>query len=82
MQYTLIYLCSFYGLNQAIGRNGVEVKPSAISDAVGNPVKVVTEIDSLGKIPTQFRGNQSTVGLNEMGKVVSCWAKSSKYWRI
>ena len=65
-----------------IGRNGVEVKPSAISDAVGNPVKVVTEIDNLGKISTQFRGNQSTVVLNEMGKVVSCWAKSSKYWRI
>ena len=71
-----------HGLNQAIGRNGVGVKPSAILDAVRNPVDVVTKIDKLGRISTQYRGAQSTVVLNEIGKVVSCWAKSSKYWRI
>ena len=71
-----------HGLNQAIGRNGVGVKPSAILDAVRNPVDVVTKIDKLGRISTQYRGTQSTVVLNELGKVVSCWAKSSKYWRI
>ena len=71
-----------HGLNQAIGRNGVWVKPSAILDAVRNPVDVVTKIDKLGRISTQYRGAQSTVVLNELGKVVSCWAKSSKYWRI
>jgi RHS repeat-associated protein len=71
-----------HGLNQAIGRNGVGVKPSAILDAVRNPVNVVTKTDKLGRISTQYRGAQSTVVLNEIGKVVSCWAKSSKYWRI
>ena len=71
-----------HGLNQAIGRNGVGVKPSAILDAVRNPVDVVTKIDELGRISTQYRGTQSTVVLNEIGKVVSCWAKSSIYWRI
>ena len=71
-----------HGLNQAIARNGVGVKPSAILDAVRNPVKTVTKIDDLGRISTQYRGTQSTVVLNEMGEVVSCWAKSSKYWRV
>ena len=71
-----------HGLNQAIGRNGVGVKPSAILDAVRNPVNVVTKIDKLGRISTQYRGTQSTVVLNEIGKVISCWAKSSKYWRL
>ena len=71
-----------HGLNQAIGRNGVGVKPSAILDTVRNPVSVVRKIDNLGRISTQYRGTQSTVVLNEIGKIVSCWAKSSKYWRI
>ena len=71
-----------HGLNQAIGRDGVGVKPSAILDAVRNPLKVVTKIDNLGRVSTQYRGTHSTVVLNEIGKVVSCWAKSSKYWRI
>ncbi len=71
-----------HGLNQAIGRNGVGVKPSAILDAVRNPTNVVTKIDDFGRISTQYRGSQSTVVLNEAGKVISCWAKSSKYWRV
>ena len=64
-----------HGLNQAIGRNGVGVKPSAILDAVRNPMKIVTKIDDLGRVSTQYRGAQSTVVLNEAGKVISCWAK-------
>ena len=70
-----------HGLNQAIGRNGVGVKPSAILDAVRNPVNVAAKIDKLGRLSTQYKGKQSTVVLNKIGKVVSCWAKSSKYWR-
>ena len=50
-----------HGLNQAIGRNGVGVKPSAILDAVRNPVNVVTKTDKLGRISTQYRGAQSTL---------------------
>ena len=70
-----------HGVNQAISRNNVGVKPSAILDTVRNPIKVSTRVDELGRISIQYRGAQATVVLNKTGKVVSCWAKSSMDWR-
>ena len=71
-----------HGLEQAIGRNGIGVAPNAILDAVRNPKKTVSKIDDLGRHSTQYRGVKATVVLNPAGKIVSCWAKSSKYGRI
>ena len=71
-----------HGLNQAISRDGVGVKPSAILDAIKNPVEVIERIDNLGRLSTQYRGANSTVVLNAAGKVVSCWAKCAQYWRV
>jgi len=45
---------------------------SEMPGAVRNPVDVVTKIDKWGRISTQYRGTQSTVVLNEIGKLVSC----------
>ena len=71
-----------HGVDQAMSRNGGRgVKPSAILEALKNPKKIVPKIDELGRTSIQYRGAQSTVALNPEGKIVSCWAKSSKYWR-
>ena len=71
-----------HGLEQAIARNGVGVEPKAILDAIKNPKRIVTKTDEFGRISTQYKGKMATVVLNPEMKVVSCWAKSSKYWRI
>ena len=71
-----------HGLEQAMGRNGIGVKPEAILDAVKNPKKTVEKIDEFGRYSIQYRGRMATTVLNQEGKIVSCWAKSSKYGRI
>ncbi len=71
-----------HGLNQAIGRNnGLGVSPSAILDAVRNPMKIVEKTDDFGRHSVQYKGIGSTVVINDEGKIVSCWARSSKFWR-
>ena len=45
-----------HGLNQAISRDGVGVRPSAILDTMRNPINVVERIDDLGRVSKQFRG--------------------------
>lgn len=71
-----------HGVDQAISRNGgLGVKPSAILDTLKNPKKIVPKIDRIGMASIQYQGIQSTVALNTEGKIVSCWAKSLKYWR-
>ena len=71
-----------HGLEQAMGRNGIGVNPEAILDAVKNPKKTVEKIDEFGRYSIQYRGRMATTVLNQEGKIVSCWAKSSKYGRI
>lgn len=66
-----------HGLNQAISRDGVGVSPVAILEAVRNPLKVIQQIS--GTI--RFQGPTATVILNQEGKVVSTWARSSEAWR-
>ena len=70
-----------HGLEQAMGRNGVGVAPKAILDAVKNPVKVKPQIDNLGRTSTKYTGKNSVVVLNEIGKIITCWAKKSAFWR-
>lgn len=64
-----------------MGRNGVGVAPKAILDAVKNPVKVKPQIDNLGRKSTKYTGKNSVVVLNEIGKIITCWAKKSAFWR-
>ena len=71
-----------HGLAQAITRDGIGVTPKAILDAVNNPTKVTSKIDNFGRHSTQYKGRMATVVLNADMKIVSCWAKSSKYGRI
>ena len=67
-----------HGLSQAIGRDGGRgVKASAILDAVRNPTKTVFQDG--GKV--KYIGKQAVVVLNSEGRVITTYAKSSKYWR-
>ena len=66
-----------HGLNQATGRDGVGVKPSAILDTVRNPTKVISQSD--GRI--KYVGRQAVVVVNSTGKIITTYAKSSVYTR-
>ena len=67
-----------HGLNQAIAREGVGVKPSAILDTVRNPTKVISQSD--GRI--KYVGRQAVVVVNSDEKVITTYAKSSAYTRV
>lgn len=70
-----------HGLAQAIGRDGgLGVSPSAILDTVKNPIKKITQVDSKGE-KTKYVGKQAVVVLNKEGKVITTFAKGSKYTR-
>ena len=66
-----------HGLNQAIARDGVGVKPSSILDTVRNPIKVTTQ--SGGR--TKYLGHQAVVVVNSDGRVITTYPKSSMAWR-
>ena len=68
-----------HGLNQVLGRDGHGVSPKGILDAFQNSNEVVYEV---GRNTFKFIGNNSTVVLNQQGKVVTAWAKNSMFWRI
>jgi hypothetical protein len=67
-----------HGLRQAATRNGVGVKPSAILDTVRNPVKVVAQ--SGGRL--KYTSEKAVVVVNKIGKIITTYAKSSKYTRL
>jgi len=67
-----------HGLDQAISREGTGVSPRAILDAVRNPSQVVEQAGGAMK----YIGDKATVILNEAGKVITTWARSSAGWRI
>lgn len=67
-----------HGLNQAISRDGLGVSPRAILDAVKNPLRSIPQ--SNGAI--KYVGEKATVILNQAGKVISTWARSSAGTRI
>ncbi len=67
-----------HGLAQVMGRDGGRgVKASSILDTVRNPVKITKQENGAIK----YVGKQAVVVLNEAGKVITGYAKSSKYWR-
>lgn len=57
-----------HGINQAINRG---VSPSAILDAVKNPLRIVPRANG----STQFRGAGATVVLDPAGVVITAWPK-------
>jgi hypothetical protein len=67
-----------HGLNQAISRDGVGVSPSAINDAVSNPISVAEQTG--GKL--KYTGQNAAVILSSTGRVISTWARNSAGWRI
>jgi RHS repeat-associated protein len=67
-----------HGLNQAISRDGVGVSPRAILDAVKNPLRSIPQSNGAMK----YVGEKATVILNQAGKVISTWARSSAGTRI
>jgi hypothetical protein len=63
-----------HGLAQAMGRDGGRgVAPKAILDAVNNPTKIVEQTG--GRV--KYVGKDAVVVLNQDGKVVTTYAKSS-----
>ncbi len=65
-----------HGLNQAISRDGGRgVAPSVILDAVKNPIKVINQIDKLGRESIKYIGETGGVVLNKAGEVISTWGQ-------
>ncbi|MGU3351957.1 RHS repeat-associated core domain-containing protein [Bacillus sp. M5A3_1b] len=65
-----------HGINQAISRDGVGVSSKAILNAVKTGKKV---IQSGGR--TKYTSKQAVVVLNNKGKVITTFAKRTKYTR-
>lgn len=59
-----------HGLNQVISRNGVGVSNKAIINTMNNPTKVYSQISNQ---TTRYVGPQSTVVLNQNGRIVTTW---------
>ena len=67
-----------HGLAQVMGRDGGRgVKASAVLDTIRNPVQIIKQANGAIK----HVGKQAVVVLNEAGKGITAYAKSSKYWR-
>ena len=67
-----------HGLHQAIGRNnGRGVSIRAMHDALHNPMKVTSRVDSMGRSSTVYRGRDASVALNPEGRVVTTYPHSS-----
>ena len=67
-----------HGLNQAISRDGVGVKPSAILDTVRNPGQVVTQTG--GRL--KYIGEKAVVVVNKAGEIITTYAKHTQYTRV
>ncbi|WP_345539604.1 hypothetical protein [Variovorax defluvii] len=68
---------SRHGLNQAISRDGVDVAPSAILDALKNP------LSTTGQNGGRFimTGKDAVVIVNAQGKVIAIWAANAAEMR-
>ncbi|HST24074.1 MAG TPA: RHS repeat-associated core domain-containing protein, partial [Blastocatellia bacterium] len=67
-----------HGINQAISRDGVGVSARAILDAVKNPIKTVAGSNGAVK----YIGEKATVVINQAGKIITTWARSSAGTRV
>ena len=68
-----------HGLESAMGHDNHGIKPSAILDIVKHPTKVV---DQASRGTIKYINEKGAVILNKAGKVVTTFAKSSRYWRF
>ena len=67
-----------HGLNSAISHDGVGVSPSAMIDAVKNPISIVEQ--SGGRF--RYIGQNAAVVLSRTGRVVTTWARNRAGWRM
>ncbi|QOI98956.1 MAG: RHS repeat-associated core domain-containing protein [Phycisphaeraceae bacterium] len=67
-----------HGLNHAIAREGVGVKPGAILDAVQNPKQIIQQAGARIK----YVGQNATVVTNANGKIITTWAHNSDSLRV
>ncbi|WP_159520758.1 hypothetical protein [Erysipelothrix urinaevulpis] len=70
-----------HGTEQALSRDGgLGVSNEAITNTVNNPIQVVEQSSKYG--PTfKYISDQAVVVLNEIGKVVTTYAKGSAWTR-
>ncbi len=68
-----------HGIESAMGHDNHGIHPSAILDIVKNPLKV---IDQGVRETTKYVSRKGAVILNRAGKIVTTYAKSSKFWRM
>ena len=61
-----------HGVNQTISRNGVGVSNQAILNTMRNPTKAYSQISNQ---TTRYIGPQSTVVLNQNGRIVTTWGQ-------
>ena len=66
-----------HGLERTLAREGHGVNARAMQETVRKPLEIVTQ--SNGGI--KFIGKNAVVVLNEVGKVITTWAKNSSAWR-
>jgi hypothetical protein len=67
-----------HGINQAISRDGAGVSARAILDAVRNPIQTVAGRNGAVK----YVGEKATVVVNQAGKIMTTWARSSAGTRL
>ena len=67
-----------HGINSAISHNGVGIRPAAILRTVRNPIRIIQQ--SGGR--TVFTSQAGTVVLNQAGRIITTWARTSQAWRV
>jgi hypothetical protein len=65
-----------HGLNSVISHDAHGVSNRAILDAIRNPLKIVREVDSAGRVSYSFVGKDALISLNSKGQVITGWARS------
>jgi hypothetical protein len=62
-----------------MGRDGGRgVSDEAVHDAVRNPIRSVEKRDTPDGPTFRYTGGDAVVVLNEVGEVVTCWARRGK----
>ena len=70
-----------HGLEQMAKRNGVGVSKSAIRYTLKHGRSLGPKRDSIGRWSWRYKSKKAEVAINSRGKVITGWAKSSKYTR-
>jgi hypothetical protein len=70
-----------HGLDSVISHDGVGVSNRALLDTLKNPLRVIRQVSSDGKVDFLYKGRYVDVSLNSAGKVITAWARSRAGWR-